>query len=327
MMIMYRNETRKSGNQQINHCIYKDKRMSARNNGTLRERIPVRILLATVLAVSKSAMLANALTLVSDLPTPSFLVDMDMLHKAAAVAAVDVNAEAEAPSKIRSLHLPKYKTNLMRHPLESEAVDNYIHHVHDDSHSYDVSQYKGQQSALGYLHTSVTRSRSNGQGNENKQQQQEQQQTQQQDSFSFLAELDLGGELVCPEHVPELVMGINNHHVGSYYWARSAGMGASMEAPGIAYRILEHDTVAGTAGKGSLHWQGDGPLDCNSNDGKRSEWVNFLRTGDLVQLLPHCFEDGIMAFEQGDCPIFGFSSFGRPLGSEPRVVCEWKNVS
>ena len=51
--------------------------MSARNNGTLRERIPVRILLATFLAVSKSAMLANALTLVSDLPTPSFLVDMD----------------------------------------------------------------------------------------------------------------------------------------------------------------------------------------------------------------------------------------------------------
>ena len=300
--------------------------MSARNNGTLRERIPVRILLATFLVVSKSAMLANALTLVSDLPTPSFLVDMDMLHKAAAVADVD----AEAPSKIRLLHLPKYKTNLMRHPLESEAVDNYIHHVqHDDSHSYDVSQYKGQQSALGYLHTSVTRARSNGQGNENKQQQQQQQQQQlkqQQDSFSFLAELDLGGELVCPENVPELVMGINNHHVGSYYWARSAGMGASMEAPGIAYRILEHDTVAGT-GKGSLHWQGDGPLDCNSNDGKRSEWVNFLRTGDLVQLLPHCFEDGIMAFEQGDCPIFGFSSIGRPLGSEPRVVCEWKNVS
>ena len=288
--------------------------MSARNNGTLRERIPVRILLATFLAVSKSAMLANALTLVSDLPTPSFLVDMDMLHKAAAVAAVDV----EAPSKIRSLHLPKYKTNLMRHPaLESEAVDNYIQ-VHDDSHSYDVSQYKGQQSALGYLHTSVTRARSNGQGHEKQQ--------QQQDSFSFLAELDLGGELVCPENVPELVMGINNHHVGSYYWARSAGMGASMEAPGIAYRILEHGTVAGT-GKGSLHWQGDGPLDCNSNDGKRSEWVNFLRTGDLVQLLPHCFEDGIMAFEQGDCPIFGFSSIGRPLGSEPRVVCEWKNVS
>ena len=28
-----------------------------------------------------------------------------------------------------------------------------------------------------------------------------------------------------------------------------------------------------------LCWEGSGPLDCNSNDGKRSEWVNIVSQG------------------------------------------------
>ena len=46
---------------------------------------------------------------------------------------------------------------------------------------------------------------------------------------TFLAEIDVPYGL---GRNSQLVMGINNHHVGSYYWARSVGMGASMEAPG-----------------------------------------------------------------------------------------------
>jgi hypothetical protein len=131
-------------------------------------------------------------------------------------------------------------------------------------------------------------------------------------------------------------MGINNHHVGSYYWARSVGMGASMEAPGVTFRKQrwdddDDDDDDVNNGNGMLCWEGSGPLDCNSNDGKRSEWVNFVKVGDLVQLLPECLEESLMDFmemknleDQKVGNVYGFSSRGRPLGSEPVVVCQWK---
>ena len=110
-----------------------------------------------------------------------------------------------------------------------------------------------------------------------------------------------------------------------------------MKAPGVSlqkrftnprnHHYRNNNTIASTC---ILRWENDaGPTLCNSNDGKRSEWVNFLRKGDTVQLLPHFDQDSIMAFihdfEQNDLPtrIFGVSSEGRPLGSEPVVVCKW----
>mmetsp|Transcript_4602 Transcript_4602/g.5997 ORF Transcript_4602/g.5997 Transcript_4602/m.5997 type:complete len:140 (+) Transcript_4602:231-650(+) len=86
--------------------------------------------------------------------------------------------------------------------------------------------------------------------------------------------------------------------------------------------------------RGILKWQtGGGPIECNSNDGKRSEWVNFLRKGDHVQLLPFSIEDTMMSFVQrfdlddtSSSRIYGISSKGRPLGSEPLVVCQWRVV-
>jgi hypothetical protein len=58
-----------------------------------------------------------------------------------------------------------------------------------------------------------------------------------------------------------LALGLNNHYVGGYYWARSGmGAGSSMEAPGVTF----------CSEKGQLQWG-----DQNSNDGKRSEWVEF----------------------------------------------------
>lgn len=284
-------------------------------------------ILVHVLTLFQLPILGKSLTLVSDLPTPSFLIDMDMLHKAAPGAP----AASKKSNKTMPLYLPKYKNTLF--PYTYSLGPDSVHLDSDSSNppkdAYDVGQYKRQISALGYLHSSVTRARHDDDKIDNNS---KQEQPESSDIGTFLAELDLGTDLCCPEPEAEaqLVMGINNHHVGSYYWARSVGMGASMEAPGISFRANGN----GNGDSGILCWQGDGPLDCNSNDGKRSEWVNFLMAGDLVQLLPGigCFEDDIMAFVErfqgttpgDDCRIYGFSSEGRPLGSEPMVVCQWR---
>ena len=68
------------------------------------------------------------------------------------------------------------------------------------------------------------------------------------------------------------------------------------------------------------------------NTGKRSEWVNFLRPGDQVQLVPRnpvqALHDWLQpSDENSNRVVYGISSFQRPLGSEPAVVCEWKLVS
>ncbi len=106
-----------------------------------------------------------------------------------------------------------------------------------------------------------------------------------------------------------LVLGLNNHHVISYYWARSAGAGSSMEAPGVQFVADE------------LQWSSDDWKKCNSNDGKRSEWVAFLQPNDTVQLLP---DEDWRSWQR--LPVWGISTRGRPLGSEPAVVCEWNSL-
>jgi len=134
----------------------------------------------------------------------------------------------------------------------------------------------------------------------------------------------------------ELVLGLNNHHVGSYYWARSAGAGAAMEAPGIRLECRRRTTTAPMSSSSCrLRWDSDDNTfeQCNSNDGKRSEWTNFLRPDDQVQLVPRRPTDALRRFvcryEEGDedeSRVYGISSEGRPLGSEPAVVCQWKKT-
>lgn len=255
----------------------------------------------SALIILQFAFPAKSLTYVSDLPTPSFLIDIDMLHK------------AHPKSDYPHLYLPKTKSKLFPYSLDKNLENDMLESVWNSKDTFDISQYEGQ-SALGYIHSSVIRSRRDGTDGEN--------------PDTFLAELDLEPSIYPDAH---LVMGINNHHVGSYYWARSAGMGASMEAPGISFRAST--LLSDGKKRGILCWEGSGPLDCNSNDGKRSEWVNFVKKGDLVQLLPACLEDGLLAFvgpakspDLGiaeDFGVFGFSSKGRPLGSEPIIVCRW----
>jgi hypothetical protein len=144
---------------------------------------------------------------------------------------------------------------------------------------------------------------------------------------SFLAELDLLPSM-CGEQrfayansecMARLVQGLNNHHVGSYYWARAAGLGCSMMAIGVQYGDVEND-------RGILQWEHEsGPIRCNSNDGKRSEWVNFLKVGDTVQLVPSYGQEALMKFlTMYSNRVYGVQIKGRPLGSEPLVVCEWK---
>jgi hypothetical protein len=124
---------------------------------------------------------------------------------------------------------------------------------------------------------------------------------------------------VAPAH---LVLGLNNHHVISYYWARAAGSGAAMEAPGVV--VVYDPTTKSTA---QLHWASEeGYTACNSNDGKRSEWAQYLRENDHVQLRPHDFE-GTVRSEAFHDHIYGITMSGRPLGSEPIVACQWKIVS
>ncbi|KAL3775925.1 hypothetical protein ACHAW5_011315 [Stephanodiscus triporus] len=197
----------------------------------------------------------------------------------------------------------------------------------DTTVEFDFEAVEGRP-AVGYVHTKVVRAREEAVPGED-------------DPLStFLAEIDADPTLCgCRAR---LVLGLNNHHVGGYYWARSAGAGSSMEAPGVSFG-------GGGGGGGSvasirserglLRWMDDdGPGACNSNDGKRSEWVNFLRRGDTVQLVPANGQHTILQFRErfgkrlcgkpGDgassMRVFGISSQGRPMGSEPEVVCEWE---
>jgi len=226
-----------------------------------------------------------------------------------------INDDKEA---IPSIRCPK--NNLLLHPI---FITDNNNNNNDEKNRVVVDCnfpiIEGQP-AIGYLHSTVTRGRDDVVANQD-------------DPLStFLAEIDLDTTL-CGDGDAHLVLGLNNHHVGSYYWARSAGAGSSMEAPGVWYgRSNSSNSSNNDRGNmgGVLRWLDDnGPTACNSNDGKRSEWVNFLRKGDTVQLLPSDGQDAILEFHNRyggrvESRIFGISSEGRPMGSEPRVVCEWR---
>ena len=117
-----------------------------------------------------------------------------------------------------------------------------------------------------------------------------------------------------------LCMGLNNHYDASYYWARSAGLGAALPAPGIGVR-----RAAAPGERAEVVRLPESTLAASgiqTNDGKRSEWCEFLRVGEQVQLTPDEPLAALASTLWGD-GIYGVSRAGRPLGAEPVVTHEW----
>ena len=109
-------------------------------------------------------------------------------------------------------------------------------------------------------------------------------------------------------------LGLNNHFTGGYYWGRSSGPGAAMPAPGIEVR----PSASATTGGSPLQLLRIG----NTNDGKRSEWCEFLVKGDTLQIVPGSLETSFAAFDV----LVGLTRDGDkqvPRGAEPIVEACW----
>ena len=129
--------------------------------------------------------------------------------------------------------------------------------------------------------------------------------------------------------------------MGGYYWARGMGIGASLPAHGIAFGRQEDDakssdTTAGDSTKstGELFWKKRGPgVDAtetteessNSNDGKRSEWADFVAVGDTVQLVPESSFQ-VLTTSNKFHTLIGMKRIGRPLGADPIVEKLWSRA-
>ena len=119
-----------------------------------------------------------------------------------------------------------------------------------------------------------------------------------------------------------LGMGLNNHWDADYYWARSAGKNSNRPAPGIGVRagddglaqvvrLSEEQATNTLANMGGIQ----------PNDGKWSEWVEFLQPGDELDLVVHSPAAAICEAPGGI--IIGISRSSRPLGAEPYVWKQW----
>ena len=135
------------------------------------------------------------------------------------------------------------------------------------------------------------------------------------DALPVLATLDSSAELAGGRGAI-LGLGLNNHFTGGYYWGRSTGPGAAMPAPGVALQPVE-DSMSS-------------PLQlmriANSNDGKRSEWCEFLTVGDQVQLVPADVGTALAAFDT----LVGITRDGHldvPPGAEPIVSAAWRRTA
>ncbi|KAL3928193.1 MAG: hypothetical protein SGBAC_012751, partial [Bacillariaceae sp.] len=156
-----------------------------------------------------------------------------------------------------------------------------------------------------------------------------------------IGELDVPYDALLPGAF--LGIGLANHHVGGYYWARGMGIGASLPAHGIEVRACvkndeddDHDNSDDS--RSELYWLKRGPglnaletteESSNSNDGKRSEWADFLATGDTVQLVPKdasalLLQSSSSSEEEGFTKtLIGVRRIGRPLGADPIVEKIW----
>ena len=110
-------------------------------------------------------------------------------------------------------------------------------------------------------------------------------------------------------------LGLNNHFTGGYYWGRCSGPGAALPAPGVSVDDDREGQLQLVRTEGEE----------NSNDGKRSEWCEFLVSGDQIQLPVRanelaasgsaCFKELVGICRDGDG--------GVPPGAEPRVEAVW----
>mmetsp|Transcript_21704 Transcript_21704/g.40919 ORF Transcript_21704/g.40919 Transcript_21704/m.40919 type:complete len:303 (-) Transcript_21704:1616-2524(-) len=293
-----------------------------------------------IIIAAATIKISTPLLLLSDLPTPSFIIDTQALRRH--IVGPPITTEKQDASIIFAPSIRCPTNKLLLHPSILLRPEN--NNDHDTSNNIEKGksttiidcefQFTEGQSAIGYLHSSVVRGRGEAVPGED-------------DPIStFLAEIDLDPTLCGGD--AQLVLGLNNHHVGGYYWARSAGTGSSMEAPGVWYgpggggveKGSDDDSknVPMKNKRGLLRWLNEeGFTACNSNDGKRSEWVNFLRKGDTVQFVPGDGQHALLQFrdqfgkqsddgkmDDSSIRVFGISSQGRPMGSEPEVVCEWR---
>jgi len=132
---------------------------------------------------------ATALVLLSDIPTPSFIIDIDSLNKRYASKLQPISSDVVAPS----IRCPD--NNLVLHSSINKDI------------CIDCDFTPQMVPSIGYIHSSIIRAKEDK--NED-------------DTSTYLAEIDLDHKL-CDD--AQLVLGLNNHHVGGYYWARSAGVG------------------------------------------------------------------------------------------------------
>jgi hypothetical protein len=225
--------------------------------------------------------------LLSDLPTPCLVLELSL-------------AENAVEKRHPTMTLDEFLANLDQHP-SSEGNDN----------GEKDKTLKGSV----FVHTQVTstleRDATNAEFGSGK--------------SLVIAEVD-----VSPHCIPGgayLGIGLANHHVGGYYWARGMGIGASLPAHGIAFR----EGSGNPKMIGKLYWKKRGPgLDAtetteessNSNDGKRSEWADFVAVGETVQLVP---EQPTMVLQSSSSfkTLLGMRRIGRPLGADPIVEKIW----
>jgi hypothetical protein len=86
-----------------------------------------------------------------------------------------------------------------------------------------------------------------------------------------------------------------------------------MPAPGVALRSVDADAADESMRLVRVE---------NSNDGKRSEWCEFLQPGDQLQLVPRDPHLALAAFDT----LLGVTRDGHrgiPRGAEPKVEAAW----
>jgi len=234
--------------------------------------------------------------ILGDLPTPTLLVEMSL-----AEAAIN-----------KTLSSSKSLDDILRN-FNNKEDDEDISHVLDGSI---------------FIHTQVTdtsiRDQRNLEVGSGK--------------SSIIATVDATPE----NHLPGgayLGIGLSNHHVGGYYWARGMGIGASLEAHGVAFREVLSSLSSSSSFSsmetfpGELYWDKRNPStsvtqgsttdeSSNSNDGKRSEWIDFVHVGDTVQIVPHNVSRVLL--ESKFQRLVGVRRSGRPLGADPIVERIWK---
>lgn len=222
--------------------------------------------------------------LLRDLPSPSFLIDLQVLEKRLSESSTKKDNDVTLPKEISIKNVELKDEHVIK--IVTKEIATETSHVFGDTSIKRDFMYN-EDSDLFYVHSTVIKDKT--------------------DSEDILAVLDLPRTSDPME--AQLVLGLNNHHCISYYWARSAGAGASMDAIGVEYESKTSE----------LKWAKGGFINSNSNDGKRSEWCNFLRKGDQVQLKP------LDLLWMKTLPaIYGITRKDRPLGSEPCVVCKFE---